>query len=194
MDLFDTLALILSGLALLISIGAFAYGNLVRGRIIFSQPNMYAVSRSPKGKEGNIGIAFPVNVTNTGAVLHIVNSLYGRLVKVGGGWKEYFSMQTELPRIPPPKDEPPAFATSFAVPPRSSCTKLLGFSSQRAGLDIPAGDYRFYLYAYVDGKAVGKDACLEFGVTITEEQVMLIDSGGRYVSYAHHPPQGEKVG
>lgn len=92
-------------------------------------------------------------------------------------------MQTELDAIPPTRKAP--MATGFSVPPRSDLTKLIGFASCVPGVSISEGDYKFELYAVVNGKKSRKPK-LTFNIEITTDTIETINQGNLQIYLGHY--------
>lgn len=175
--------MVASSISLLLSVTTFIYTQLRRGTLLFWKPHVHVLSRAEHGK-ANLIIGIPVNVTNTGAVVHSVNFMDARL-----GVDHYFVMQTEVDSLLPTRGE--RLATSFAVPPRSSCSKLVIFASWDPQANIKAGEYQFGLHAYVDGGRKPKQPNMVFDLTITEDAIETISRGGQVIDLAHYVDQSD---
>ena len=136
------------------------------------------------GGSGNVIIGVPVSSTNTGAVVHTVNHLYGYLKKDDQNTKHYFIMQTEWDAIPPTSKAP--LASSYAVQPNSSVTKIIGFASYDPNISLTPGAYRFEIGAIVDGHRQGdtRRAVIEFD--INNEVLDTVKRGHLHVNVKHY--------
>jgi len=172
------------GMSLVISVGmglgTFWYVNLKNGKLTFWKPNMYAVEYLLGVTSNNLVIAFPVSVTNDGAVVHTVNFLYGRVTSKDKKWSKRFNMCLE-PDALPAKNSP--LATSFAIPPRSSCMKLISFWSEYPRVRMPPGEYNFEMYAYIDGKHANNRPDLTFTIKFPEDACAKVMRGNCHLDY-----------
>jgi len=163
-----------------IALGTFWYVNLKNGKLTFWKPNMYAVEYLLGITSNNLVIAFPVSVTNDGAVVHTVNFLYGRVTSKNKKWSKRFNMCLE-PDALPAKNSP--LATSFAIPPRSSCMKLISFWSEYPRVRMPPGQYDFELYTCSDGAPADSKPDLTFAIDISKDAYAKVMRGLCYVDY-----------
>jgi hypothetical protein len=154
------------GVTTAMSLWTFWYANQRQGELIFAKPNLYDVRYIGPG--GNLLVTFPVSVANTGAVVHAVNFMRGRMTSEDGKWSETFYMCYEPQAVSPAAFAIKRYACSFAVGPGSSTTKLVAFRSSRLGLSLPQGAYRFSVYAWVDGRKTPMRTEAVFPVDVSE--------------------------
>lgn len=114
-----------------------------------------------------------------GAVTHTVNLLRMQVERVGGNWTRDIRMFAEFDYWPATKI---VIATGFAVPPRSSVTKLVGFVSD--GPDkLETGTYECHLTSFLDGAATGANAPVTFRVRVCPSHIQFIKQKGWFVNY-----------
>lgn len=158
---------------------AVHYAYLDAGRLVFAQPNLYHIARScddvmrliNEHRSNRAAVRYliivPVSVANTGAVVHVVTRLRGRLVdddgnEVGGG----FEMYLEADRLPL-TGKGNRNAVPFPVPPRSGAARIVGFQSQNP-LQMATGAYTFRVEAYVDGSRKPTETGVSFRVNLSQ--------------------------
>jgi len=76
-------------------------------------------------------------------------------------------------------------ATSFSFSPGLCVTKLINFASYDPVVSIPEGDYKFELYAVVDGKKGSKPKMI-FDINIDTDTVNCIGRGDIKVDLRHY--------
>jgi hypothetical protein len=176
---------ILAMLAILVSVGSFAYTNIRRGKLQFWEPESYRIDR-PRDDTGalvNIRLLCPVNVTNTGSVVHTVNSIRG-ILKEAGGVTHDFRMQLEVDDVLEPTQT--MLATGFAVPPNSNAVKRFAFACDDPTLQLAPGEYSFALYPWIDGTA-STTPSVSFKFELTAEKASDINAGrGPLVDSSHY--------
>jgi len=132
-----------------------------------------------KNVENHFNIAFPVNITNTGAVVHTVNFLLGLVYPVVEDSSEEkdnhteiieheFIMLKNLTNFEPKDHEEAPLITSFAIGPKSSTVYVISFESTKT-LYLDEGNYVFELCAHIDGSPAARELFMSFDFEISKE-------------------------
>jgi hypothetical protein len=175
-NLIPTIALVVSIISLVASVLSFWFVNLNKGVVVFSKPNIAYIEHRP---DERVVFACPVTVTNTGAVVHTVNFLKMRVERVGENWTRDLSMFVEFDNWPATRV---VTATGFAVPPRSSVTKLIGFVSDKPE-KLETGTYECHLTSFLDGAATSANVPIAFRVSVDPSTIKLIKQSGWFLNY-----------
>ncbi|MHA1400665.1 MAG: hypothetical protein ACTSQE_09985 [Candidatus Heimdallarchaeaceae archaeon] len=159
----EHLSLIISIVALLISILSFYYIHMRKGKLIFAKPHLYYLYKC----DNHFIITFPVNITNTGAVVHTIDFLLGIVTSETNDNVFEFPMSKNLDGLLPSDEKKAPYINSFEVSPRSSQTKLISFESEVSYL--PDGEYAFELAGHIDGCELIIRDLMTFDIEINEE-------------------------
>lgn len=172
----DWWARIIALVSLLTSVFIFSYLNFWRGELVFSKPNLYYVEHR---KDGRIVIGLPVTVTNTGALVRTVNTLSLHVERRGSSWARDFAMFVEFDAFPAKKI---TCATGFAVPPRSSCSRIIGFMCDKPE-ELPQGTYECSLSVYQDSSERPLDEVVTCKVVVDSSGLAAIKQKASFVNY-----------
>ena len=172
--------------SLIVSVLMFYHGYVTPGELKFTRPNICHIAQWADNRE-RLVVVIPVVVTNTGAVVHTVSYLTGRLTFEAGneGWTDDCDMCVQSDRMPLPTSGN-ANALPFCVAPRSSNGKVVAFASRKNHPTIKPGKYGFALYAYEDGTTHRVMTDVGFTLELTQDEASTVQSGGvvpRYQLY-----------
>ena len=171
------LAVGISIFAVGISIYALWLTHLAQGKVEFALPNVYhigyAADDNPTGEGRRALVTMPVAVTNTGAVVHTVTRLEA-VLDADNGTSYDLDMYVAGEQIPLP-DADNANAVPFAIAPRSSAARVVGFLSRKQ-LGLAPGSYAFRVHAFIDSEEEIEPTAIQFTIELTEDQVQGLDS------------------
>lgn len=124
-------------------------------------------------------IAVPITITNTGAVVRFVNALKLRVTRPPDDRKREFDMFAEYDAFPARKI---VIASGFAVPPKSSCTRLVGFISDRPE-PLRLGRYNCSLTMLTDDALQTRERGVPFCVPVDKNGAQFIRQRGFFINY-----------